>query len=394
MRKYVLFFLLLAFIFPLHAEQMKRLNEEAEISVLISGPSHDAVFTLYGHAAMRINDPGNKLDVIFNYGIFDDSKSNFIYNFAKGETDYKLGVTDFLNYLIEYQMRGSSVTELVLNLTTEEKNRIWNALLINYQPENRGYRYNFFFDNCATRMAILVEQHIDGQVIYNSANQNEDTFRDLINYCTREHKWQTFGCDLALGSPTDRIATLHEKMFLPQYLEEAFITAKIRSTDGTTKPLVKKTISLAKFDPEINNYPKEWISPLLCSILLLLTISIITWLGWRKKKYSKWLDFMLFTVAGIAGCILFFLSFISVHPAVFPNWSLLWLHPFHLVGALLIIVKRFTKAAYYYHFINFVALTLLLPGWFIIPQHLNIAFIPLILTLLIRSAYVVYRHKR
>ena len=105
---------------------------------MTSAPYDEEVFTVYGHAALRIYDPKQNIDYIFNYGIFDFSKPNFIYRFAKGETDYKLGVADFQDYVIEYQMRGSDITEQVLNLTQEEKEHIWDALLINYRPENRG----------------------------------------------------------------------------------------------------------------------------------------------------------------------------------------------------------------------------------------------------------------
>ncbi|MEG1749941.1 MAG: hypothetical protein RR249_09700, partial [Tannerellaceae bacterium] len=85
--------------------------------------------------------------------------------------------------------------------------------------------------------------------------------------------------------------------------------------------------------------------------------------------------------------------FISVHPCTFPNWSLVWLQPLDLVAVILFSVKKLKKAAYYYHFINFAALTLMLVGWHFIPQHLNTAFIPLVATLWMRSGYSVYRNK-
>jgi len=392
MKKFVYAFILLLFILPLSAQQT--LTEEAEVSILVCGSSHDAAFTLYGHAAIRINDPLQDLDVIFNYGMFDFSAPNFIYRFAKGETDYRLGINNFLDYVIEYQMRGSSVTELVLNLTQEEKNNIWNALLINYQPENRVYRYNFFFDNCASRLVSIVEKNINGEIVYHTEQSPRQTFRDLINYCTREHAWLTFGCDLALGSPTDRIATPHEKMFLPEYLESFFIEAAIRQPDGHVKKLVKETTSYSEFDPEINSYSQEIITPMLSALLLMLVVWILTYLDWRRKNNGRVLDCILFSIAGIGGCVLFFIACLSVHPCVFPNWSLLWLHPLHLVGAVLFSVKKFNVAANYYHFINFAILTLLLAGWYFIPQHMNVAFIPLILTLWIRSAYATYKAKK
>ncbi len=385
MKKILLLFILSVFIFSVHAQT--GLSDEAQISILTCTPSEEASFTVYGHTAIRVWDPERNMDAIFNYGIFDFNKPNFIYRFAKGETDYKLGITTFDRFLMEYQMRGSGVTEQVLNLTTDEKAGIWNALLINARPENAVYRYNFFFDNCATRPVALVERSVDGTVVYNHPN-NPQTFRDLINYAMRNKPWLIFGTELALGAPADRIATPHEELFLPLYLESAFDKATIKSADGTERPLVKQTNILAEEIPE--DIEPIFFTPLVVSLLLLAIVLILTFLEWKKKKYYRWLDCLLFFIAGIAGVIIFFLAFVSEHPATWPNWSVVWLHPFHLIGVVLFAVKKFNKAAYYYHFINFAALTLMLLGWYFIPQHFNAAFLPLVLCLWVRSARSVF----
>ncbi len=365
-----------------------KLSEEAQISILTSYPSDEAVYTVYGHTAIRIHDPANRIDHIFNYGIFDFSKPNFLYRFTKGETDYMLGTTDFFNYLVEYQMRGSKVIEQVINLTPAEKENLWQALLINAMPQNRVYRYNFFFDNCSTRPVALLETYIAGTINYNDPPPAE-TFREMINYCTRNHPWLTFGCDLALGSPTDRIATPHEQLFLPLYLERALDKATITDATGTTKQLVAQKITLAEGSDETAT-PTPF-TPVAAGWILFTLILLITLWELQKKRYYRLLDLPLFLIAGIAGCVLFFLSFVSTHPAVYPNWLILWLHPFHLLAAILIMVKRFRKAAYCYHFINFAALTCMLVGWNFIPQHLNTAFIPLVGILWMRSGYGIYR---
>jgi len=113
----------------------------------------------------------------------------------------------------------------------------------------------------------------------------------------------------------------------------------------------------------------------------------------RKKTYFRWLDVGLFFIAGAAGCVLFFLSFLSVHPCMWPNISLGWLHPLHGVGAIVMAVKKLNKAAYCYHFINFAALCAVPFGWIFLPQHLNIAFIPLMLSLMLRSGRYLIRRK-
>ncbi|UKI45682.1 MAG: DUF4105 domain-containing protein [Phocaeicola vulgatus] len=139
MKLWVIALLCLLLPFPLMAEE-----EGLQISLLTSSPYEGEVFTVYGHAALRVKDDAHKLDYVFNYGIFSFSQPHFIYRFAKGETDYMLGACRYSDYMIEYQMRGSSVTEQKLNLSPEESQRLWLALSVNYEPQNRTYRYNFF----------------------------------------------------------------------------------------------------------------------------------------------------------------------------------------------------------------------------------------------------------
>lgn len=385
------FYLLVLSVFVFSLSAQIKLSEEARISILTCSPSEEAVYTVYGHTAIRVYDPDNEINAVFNYGLFDFGKSNFIYRFAKGETDYKLGVSFFDYFLAEYQMRGSGVTEQVLNLLPDEKQRMWEALVINAQPENAIYRYNFFFDNCATRPVAMVERCVDGQIIYNHEAKPQ-TFRRLINHCMRNKSWMIFGTELALGSPTDRIATPHEELFLPLYLEKAFDRATIQNPDGSERKLVSETTILAKEVQE--EMEISFFTPLVCCLVLFLLILLSTIYEWRTKRYFRLIDSTLFFIAGLAGVVLFFLAFVSVHPATWPNWLIVWLHPFHLIGAMLFAVKKLNKAAYYYHFINFALLSFMLLGWYFIPQQLNTAFIFLTLTLWVRSAFGLVAGKR
>ncbi len=405
LKKYLFLFFLLFASISLQAQSPK-LGKDAEISLLTVSPSQDEVYTVYGHTALRVKDPSQKLDVVFNYGIFDFSKPNFVYRFAKGETDYRLAAQHTRDFTIEYEMRGSEVTEQVLELDSAGKMRIWEALLINNRPENRVYRYNFFFDNCATRPAAIIEKQAGGKIDYNASAEpqtfgdminNSDTlstpltFRDMINHCTRNKPWLTFGCDLALGSPTDRIATTREMMFLPLYLKEALATATIAQADGKPRKLVSSTRTLITGVADEAETGTGIFSPSVCCHVFFLIILAITWLEWNRKTYFRIVDCLLFFIAGMAGVVLFFLCFVSTHPCVWPNWNIVWLQPFDLVAVILFAVKKLRKAAFYYHFINFAALTLMLAGWHFIPQHLNTAFIPLVMSLWLRSGYGVYR---
>jgi len=366
------------------------LSSQAEISLITCSPTDDAVFTLYGHTALRVHDPVTNIDHVYNYGIFDFDKPNFIYRFAKGETDYILGVNHFRYFLSEYKSRGSEIHEQVLHLLPEEKEALWQALEWNRRPENRVYRYNFFFDNCATRPLAMIENNMAAAITF-APTTSFSTFREVINQCTRDHPWQTFGCDLALGLPTDRLMTQRETFFIPEYLKNAFATAVI-VREGKATPLVKQSRQLAK-ENRTPVTPLFITSPIVCFSLLFVFILGLTYHERRKNRYYRFVDILLFFTAGIAGCILFFLSFISVHPSTFPNISLLWLHPFHLLGVFLFSIKKLKKATYWYHLINFAVIMMMCLGWIFIPQHFNIAFIPLIACLLLRSGGALLRHR-
>ena len=297
-------FLYLFGLLSLTAAAQPRLSDEARISLLTSAPYDEEVFTVYGHAALRVYDPAHGIDYIFNYGIFDFSKPNFVYRFTKGETDYQLGAAHFEDYVVEYQMRGSDITEQVLNLTTEEKERIWEALLVNYRPEN----------HCATRPAAIIEKQVNGRIDYQYP-YTPRTFRELINHCSHNHPWLTFGCDLALGSPTDRLATPHEMMFLPSYLKEAFSRAVVTRPDGSIRALVGETNLIEAVEPD---EPEKdiWdvLTPNLCAWLFFGIFLALTGIEWHRRAYFPPADILLFLLAGAGGIVIAFLGFISEHP--------------------------------------------------------------------------------
>lgn len=374
------------------------LDNSAQISLITTSPWQEELYAQFGHTAIRVQDPTKNIDIVFNYGLFSFNQPFFAYRFAKGETDYQIGAANFPDFMIEYQMKGVAVTEQIINLDSIEKNKIWDALLINMQPENRVYRYNFFFDNCATKPRDIITKNISGTVVYPKPAQLY-TFRQLTNQCTMPDTWGTFGTDLALGASSDREATAMEEMFLPEKLETAFAGAIIQK-DSIQIPLVKETVQLTEAIP----YEEE-VSALTifspnttCSLILVLCLLIsFIQLKFKKQIPARIFDTILFTIAGISGCILVFLTFISEHPCMSPNWNLCWLQPLHLLIIPLIWVKRAEKGVIFYHFINFAALSIFLLCIKWIPQHFNIAFIPLILTLWSRSgSNIIYylRNKR
>lgn len=365
-----------------------QLHDSAKVSLLTSSPWHGAVYALFGHTAIRVQDDSVGVDAVYNYGYFDSSQPNFMYNFVRGETDYVLGVTTFNDFMYEYEYKGQQVTEQLLNLTTAEKQQLFNALYINSLPENMRYRYNYFYDNCATRPRDMIEEYVNGTINYQSTSSSQ-SFRDLLHECLDEHKWTKFGVDLMIGSPADREIDVREKMFIPDYLMGSFDGGTMVVNDTLSYPLLLKSDIILELNSERNSAGEQTIfTPFVAAFVLLLLsiiISLLQLANLNKVRPAKIYDTFLFGAAGIGGLVLFTLIFFSEHPATNPNWNFAWLNIFALVAAILFWVNSAKKIVYFYHFINFAVITIFILLWWLIPQQLPIATIPFSLSLLVRS---------
>ncbi|MDQ2656263.1 MAG: DUF4105 domain-containing protein, partial [Bacteroidota bacterium] len=143
-----------------------KLSEQAEISVLTLGPSQEEVFTAFGHSAFRVHDPANGIDAAFNYGVFDFNQPYFYLNFARGNNLYMLGVMDYPHFATAYQYDNRYIHEQVLNLTQERKQKLFDFLQWNARPENRSYFYDYFYDNCATKIPEVIKQVFGDDVVF------------------------------------------------------------------------------------------------------------------------------------------------------------------------------------------------------------------------------------
>ncbi|HBL33111.1 MAG TPA: hypothetical protein DDZ96_04735 [Porphyromonadaceae bacterium] len=377
--------------------QPVQLSDAAKISLLTTSPWSGAIYSVYGHTAMQVEDDSTGVDAVFNYGYFDQSQPHFMYHFVRGETDYVLGVVPFDQFLPEYKQKGVEVIKQELNLTPQEKQSLWEGLYINSLPENRGYRYNYFFDNCSTRPRDMIEKYLNGTVRYPAAAK-EQTFRDLLHECLHYYPWMEFGVDLLIGSDADKVADVRQKMFLPKYLMEPLRQASVVRNDTLPLPLVKNEITLlSAVNPTNADSGKNIFHPLgIAFVLLFLTIiiSLVQWMPVKSAGLIKIYDTLLFGVFGIGGLIIFFLLFFSVHPATSPNWNFVWLNIFALIAAVLLWINSMRNVVYVYHFINFAVLTFFLILWWLIPQQLPVATIPFSMCLWMRSGANVFMRKK
>ena len=300
--------------------------DSVEISFLTCSP-HDEVYSHFGHTALRLHDLRTGEDLVFNYGVFDYKKPYFVLRFILGHTDYELGVAPTKAFSRYYANWGSQVTEHVLDLTPQEKQNIITALRVNYLPENKVYRYNFFYDNCATRPRDIVERNLEGKVEYVSRTGYEPSFRQMIREKTEKFPWATFGNDILLGFKADMKTTQREQQFLPDNLRHDLDRATV-NRNGERQQLVKERRELVPPGVQVmkQGFP---LRPLVCA-LLLLAISIAVFVYEQvKHRIVRWFDVLLMVLTGLAGIVLFVMLF-SEHPCTSTNLQVLLLNPLPL----------------------------------------------------------------
>ena len=329
-------------------------SDTVEVSLITCSPGQD-IYELEGHAALRVRQ-GDR-DWAVNYGIFDFNSPNFVYRFVSGQTDYIVAAYPFNFFLSQYVEQGRSVTEHKLNISQEQAIKLVGLLQDNLRPENRTYRYNYVKDNCSTRPLSIIERAIDDSIRFNRPPQSHvpATFRDAKRRHHILYPWYQFGIDIALGSGIDYPISRREMTFAPTLLAEMLPDAVISGPAA----VVTRDI--------------------------------------RRGKVTKWWDCALFALQGLAGILVAFLIFVSVHEATSPNWLLLWLNPLCLIVPACIYIKKCKGLVFCYEIANFVALFILSVIWPWLNQSGNFAFIPLVLAdalLSGRYVYVTYAQKK
>ena len=325
MRKHLLFIILsLLFCTPLSAQIL--LSDSAKLYLLTCTPGTE-VWSKYGHTGIRVCDEANKMDIVFNYGIFSLMEDGFYLKFIKGETYYQLGIESYSHFVRFYNKIGRKTYLQELNLTPMQKQQVFDALMVNYQPENRFYLYNFVFDNCATRPYYLLKNALQDTIISSYQGYANQPFRSTITHYTGPYSWVDFGINMVFGSKADQPMTNEQRLFLPEEL--MFYLSEAHLSDGT--PLVIHE-NIAPF--EIDNVP--WYADCRFGIALFaLLMVLISWWDRKRNKLSWWLDAILGLVYLVLLAIVIFLTFFSVHPLVGFSWRLLILPLIHLCARLI-----------------------------------------------------------
>lgn len=368
--------------------QPNQLSPNAEISVLTIGPGA-SLNDAFGHNAFRINDRSVGMDIVYGYGEYDFDTPNFYLKFAQGKLNYKISKDNFSDFYRMYAYFNRTIEEQVLNLTQDEKQKLYDYLVNNYKPENRKYLYDFFYDNCATRIRDVAVVAIDRPITFTPpADFNPKTFRQLIHDHTGRNTWGSFGIDIALGSVIDQQATPYEHMYLPKYIHTFFGEAKVG-----TENLVRDSQVIFKRLEQPTSNQFLW-SPLMLFSILAIIIMAITYNDYKKAKRSKWLDVTLFSITGLVGIVVLLLWFATDHTATAYNYNLLWALPLNcLVIAQLLKTQASPWFKKYLKFL-IIMLTLMTLHWIIGVQVFAIGLIPLMIALLLRYIFLIHHIKR
>ena len=315
-----LFHNFLVFVFltlQIQAQDFK-LSEYAAISILTCEPGTD-LYASFGHSAIRVQDPMMQLDIIYNYGIFDFYAPNFYTNFIKGKLTYTLGRQYFSDFLFEYEMENRSVKEQVLRLDKNSRDRLFNFLEKNYRPENRDYAYDFFFNNCATKIRDLIgENGLISGIQINQATDLKKTFRDLLSENLAANSWALFGINLALGAKVDKIVAPREYQFLPTYLSESLEILTIRGL-----PLVENDRMSYESKPKPKIQEGLYSTPAFTSFLILILTLIIGAIEYFTGKKLWGFNLILFGLSALGSLLLLFLWFLTDHHPTVHNFNLL-----------------------------------------------------------------------
>jgi len=369
-----------------------KLSKNCKVSLITYSPGSE-VYAIFGHSAIRIFDPALNIDYTFSYGTFDFDTPHFYLKFIYGNLDYFLTVSNFRRTIQYYISENQSINEMVFNFTLTEKQNLYNYLLENYKPENRYYKYDFFFDNCATRIRDMFILSSDDTIFFDEESYlNNKSYRELLKPFIKNNPWLDLGINLALGLPADKNAEVWGSMYLPLYLKESFEKSVFHRNDSII-PVLQDERVLFKANSEIQNEKNilnKIVTPIIILSLILIITLFITFYEYLKQRRLIWFDQVLFGITGVLGLVIFLLWVATTHKVMNNNLNVLWALPTHFFIVWILKKEKFKKLISFYFSINILILIVLLLSWKIFPQEFNNELILLIIALLIRSLAIIF----
>src|SRR6478672_6139514 len=287
---------LLFFLFVLNTtvlfSQNPTLSANATVSVFTCGKGAE-LYSTFGHTAIRIKDPNNNLDVVYNYGAFDFRTENFYFKFVKGDLQYFIVATSYDEFIYEYQYDNREVIEQTLDFTLLQKQQLFERLNASLFSAERSYTYKFIDKNCTTMVADKINQTV-GKPLIRKVDDKSISYRTVLYPYFEDHFWYKLGINIIFGERTDRNA---EQLFLPIELLNSLDRAKVAG-----KPLVIKKETLVQEQQAPIAF--SFLNSIYCVALVLLLIVLSN----RRVVFLSYLF-----ILGLLGLFLSLVGLYSLH---------------------------------------------------------------------------------
>lgn len=339
------------------------------ISLLTCAPG-DELYSIFGHSAMRVVDSIAGTDIVFNYGTFNFNEEDFYIKFMRGKLRYYLSAEYFSDFRDIYLYENRSIREQVFALSESEKISMYRALQDNLKEDKRYYLYDFFLDNCTTRLRDLLVAVRKPSPVLPAVMPTSTTFRNAIHqYLDQGQKdWSKLGIDILLGARTDAVMTTAQQQFLPNNL--------MRSIDDFNNSILVQEAVV--YESTQTTAATEWFTPMLFFSALLLSVLALHFPGKRTSALAEGTENFILFMTGLLGLLLVLMWIGTDHKMTKDNYNLLWAWPAHVIFVLL---NRKLKAVRIYFVLNGIFLLLVMGSWFFLPQKMNPALLPFVLLL-------------
>ena len=359
------------------------LSDSVRVSLLTTLPGRE-LYTLFGHSALRIRDDVVGLDRTYNFGTFDFGQSFFVLRFLGGRLDYALSTAPFWAVLQQDRAEGRPVIEQRLRLPPQAARALYARLEDNALPQNRAYRYDFFWDNCSTRLLDNVDAALvaaGGPGLTLPPAERRRTFRDLLDPYWAGVPFVDVGANLVLGTPPDRLASAREEAFLPIELAGQLDRATVGG-----RPLVASRDTLFWVPGAGMPRPAPPVPTALGWAVLAVGLGATVAGGWRNhSRAGRWADAALFGAAGFAGLVAFLLWTATAHAVTGPNLNVFWAWPTHLAAAAVLGRGGAGRAWRAYLGAAAAAAALVALAWTALPQTLPDPLFPVVVLLAARA---------
>lgn len=311
---------------PAAGQSLREPGSELEIYVMTMGQG-DLIYERYGHNGLGVRNLETGEDVIYNWGTFSFQEPDFLLRFLSGRNRYWVQPQDAAATVALYRQLNRSVWVQTLNLTPAQRLEVRQLVQDNAREENKYYRYDYFGDNCSTRIRDLLDRVLGGELARQFAGGSGLTFRDEARRLSDEDLLAFAGIDFALGTPSDREMSVYESMYVPMRLRDALRATTIPGANGGTAPLVRQEVQLyeATRPPERelprSQWPAFFITGLLVAAAFFVALRARTAFA-RRLLATPWL-----LLIGVFGTILLLMWTTTEHRWMYRNVNLLLFNP-------------------------------------------------------------------